>query len=307
MFYGIGAFYGALGAIFAAGGIGSIQAKSWARILMIVLSSFWLGFGLLGTLGVAAMMPIMMRQQEAILQQNPAAQGGQLPPHFMGTVMVVTIAFQVVIMVLLPLVLLLFYTRKNVKATCEPLSNPPSLPLPATAVPAAPTAVASPTIPGAPATDSAKRGLPVPIVLAVMWFSFVAVSGLVTASWFPLAVVFGVKVQGVEARLILLALALLNGYCAWGFYKLRIAAWWTAVGLFVFSFLSGIMTAIKGTPSSLYEDAYRQMGMDPQQMRPFMLDAHTMQLLQSLGLLVFVAFFALLLYTRRYFRDAMTR
>lgn len=128
-----------------------------------------------------------------------------------------------------------------------------------------------------------------------------ALSGLGTASWFPLTIVFGVKIQGVEARLILLALAVVNGYCAWGFYKLRIAAWRMALGLFGFSLLSGILTAIRGTPSSLYDDAYRQMGMDPQQMKAFMLDAHTMSVLQFLGLLAFAVLLALLIYTKRYF------
>lgn len=111
-----------LGGIFAAAGIGSIQARNWARILMIVLSSLWLAFGTLGTVGVIVIMPLMMRQQETILRQNPAAQAGQLPPNFMTIIMVISIIFQVFIMVLLPLIFLLFYTRKNVKATCEGLS-----------------------------------------------------------------------------------------------------------------------------------------------------------------------------------------
>jgi len=297
----IGVFYGLLGGLFAAAGVGSIQAKNWARILMIVLSSLWLGFGVLGTLGYIAILPVMMRQEGAILQQNPAAQAGQLPPHFMIIMMIIMIVFQIFIMVLLPMVLLLFYTRKNVRATCEWLSAPaPSPPLPAL-VSTAPTSIASPPIPGSPAAAPVKTGLPVPVILAVIWFSFVALSGLLTALMFPLTMVFGVKIQGMEARLIALALAGVNGYCAWGFYKLRIAAWWTSMIVFAFSFVSGISTVIKGTTANLYEDAYRQMGIDPQQMRPFMLDAQTMRYLQSLGLLVFLALLGLILYSRRYF------
>src|SRR5262245_4030185 len=51
-------FYGTLAAVFAAAGIGSIQARNWARILMIVLSSLWLAFGVLGTLGFALVLPM---------------------------------------------------------------------------------------------------------------------------------------------------------------------------------------------------------------------------------------------------------
>ena len=300
-FLAIGVFYGLLGGVFAAAGVGSIQAKNWARILMIVLSSLWLGFGVLGTLGCIAILPVMVRQEGAILQQNPAAQAGQLPPHFMTLMMIIMIVFQIFIMVLLPLVFLLFYTRKNVKATCEWLSAaalPPALP---TNLPTAPSSVTLPLIPGSSAAAPVKTGFPVPVILAVIWFSFIALSGLLTALMFPLTMVFGVKIQGMEARLIALALAGVNGYCAWGFYKLKIATWWTSLVVFAFSFVSGILAVIRGTTANLYEDVYRQMGIDPQQVRPFMLDAQTMRYLQSLGLLVFLALLGLILYSRRYF------
>jgi len=224
----------------------------------------------------------------------------------MTMVMMVTIIFQVFIMVLLPLIFLIFYTRRNVKATCEMLSAPasPSAYAATSLPPGAATYTPEPAS-GATVATSAAKGLPVPIILSIIWFSFVALSCLVTAMWLPLTALFGVKIEGLAARLVLLAFAGANAYCAWSFYKLKVAGWWAALGLFVFLLVSGIFNVIRLNPLSLAEDFYRRMGVDPQQMRIYTVDPHTMKVFSVMGLLIQVAFCALILYTKPYFQKTV--
>jgi hypothetical protein len=283
-------FYGLVAAVFATVGIGSIQARNWARILAIVLSSLWLVFGVTGTLGFALMMPIMVHQQEAILSQNPAMQQGQLPPHFMTGLMTGMLIFGILAMVVLPLIFLIFYTRKSVKATCEGLWAPLSTAAAPGAMTALPTAV------------PAARRLPVPIVVAIVCFVLYGLSKL-ASMWLPMTILFGVTFHGAAARLILLALAAIDLYCAWSFFKLRIEGWWVAICAFVLFMASGITTLLRVDFRHVYDEVYRQMGMNPQQVSPYAVgfQPSSMHLLMATGWLVWAAFFVLLIYTKRYF------
>ncbi|PYX94141.1 MAG: hypothetical protein DMG67_02255 [Acidobacteria bacterium] len=303
LFLVMAAFYGIMAAIFAAASIGSIRCRNWARILMIVLSSLWLAFGVLGTVGFIVVMPMILRQQETILRQNPAVGAAQLPPNFMTIVMAITIVFQVFVMVLLPLIFLIFYTRKNVKATCLALAAPAtSSTYSATPLSPGAPAYASAATSGAPAVSAAAKGLPVPIVIAIVCFLVWCLSKLF-ALWLPITLLFGVTLRGVAARLVVLAFALVDLYCAWNFYKLRLRGWWVAIGFFVFSLLSGIVTLIRVDLRSFYDEVYRQMGMNPQQVSPYALgfDPRSMHFLMALGWLIWGAFFVFLVYTKRYF------
>lgn len=287
-------FYGVLAAIFATAGIGSMQAKNWARILMIVLSSIWLAFGALGTLSAALMMPMILRQQEAILSQNPAMQQGQLPPNFMTVVMTITIIFQVLIMIVLPLIFLIFYTRKSVKATCEARWAPAS--------PALAAITSSGVMTGAPAPVSAAKGLPVPIVIAIVCFLLFGLSRLVTL-WLPITLLFGVTLRGTAARVVIGVLGAIDLYCVWSFYKLRIQGWWVAIGAFLFMLASGITTLVRVDLKSFYDEVYQQMGMNPEQVSPYAIgfEPKAMHFFMAMGWLVWAAVLVLLIYTKRYF------
>ena len=61
--------YGLVAAVFITAGIGSIRCKNWARIMMLVVSGLWLGFGLLGTLMMAFIVP---RHHAPAARQCPA-------------------------------------------------------------------------------------------------------------------------------------------------------------------------------------------------------------------------------------------
>jgi len=271
---------------------------------MIVLSSLWLAFGALGTLGLIVILPVMMRQQETILRQNPAVGAGQLPPNFMTMVMVVTIIFQVFIMVLLPLIFLIFYTRRNVKATCEMLSAPASpSAYAATSFPPASATYTPEPASGATVATSAAKGLPVPIVIAIVCFLVLGLSKLF-ALWLPITLLFGITLRGAAARLVVLAFAAVDLYCAWNFYKLRIQGWWVAIVFFVLSLLSGIVTLIRVDLRSFYDEVYRQMGMNPQQAAAGIaigFEPHLMHIFMVVGWLIWGAFFVFLVYTKRYF------
>jgi hypothetical protein len=116
-------FYVLLAALFIAIGIGSILARNWARIAIIAVSSIWLVYGILNTIISVVLMPVIQRQQEAVLQQMHP---GSAPPNLGGGTMFFIIVYQAALMIALPLILLLFYVNSNVKATCLRLSQAPA-------------------------------------------------------------------------------------------------------------------------------------------------------------------------------------
>jgi hypothetical protein len=314
IFYAGATVYLVPAAIFAVGGVGSIRARNWARIFMIVVSCLWLAFGVLGTVLLAVVMPLIFHQQETMLQQNGALPAGQLPPNFETIMLVFLLVFQIVTMVLFPLMLLFFYTRKSVKATCQAFSAPASSALPAGPFPSAVTAPTAAPISGVPVLAPAGKGLPVPIIIAIICFLFYGVTKL-AALWLPITLLFGVTLRGAAARLVVIAFAAVDLYCAWSFYKLRIQGWWVAIATFVLSMASGVTTLIRVDLRNFYDEVYRQMGMNPQQMGPyaFGFEPNVMHFFMAIGWLIWSAIFVFLIFTKRYFpeahrpNDAMTR
>ena len=264
MFYMVAGFYLAIAAFFVAVGMGSIRAKNWARIAMIVASSLWLAIGVFSTIVTLFVMPTAIRQA--------APPSTQLPPNFQNTVVVIASVFQIFTMVLLPLVFLLFYSSKGVKAACYDQFTP----------------------------ASAGQRLPIPIIVVALWFGVVGLGGLAAATWFPLTVVFGYLVTGVPARLIGFLIFTVSAYCAWGLFERRRHAWLVATTASAVLLLSGLMTWTRMDAPTMYAKTYERMGMNPQQMA-MTFTPHTMAVFWFLGLLVSFAFFALVLYTRRYF------
>jgi hypothetical protein len=271
MFYAIGAFYLALAAGFVTVGVGSIRAREWARITMIVVSSIWLTFGFLGTLFSAILMPAIMRQQQQSMPQQPHMPGG-----FQTTVLVITIAIQAVIMVVTPLLLLLFYCNKNVKATCQTSSR---------------------SIGALPASSR----WPIPILVLIVWFSFGALSMVSVAFWVPAIAFFGVFVRGVPAQILFAVVAISYVYCAWAFYKLRQEGWWLAVVTSVFWLVSGVVSMIVLGPARMLEESYKYMKIQPQLGTPFTLSPQAMTGGFIFSMLLSAGFVALIVYCKRFF------
>jgi hypothetical protein len=64
----IAVFYGLLAVLFVTVGIGSVQAKRWARMAMLVISWCWLAMGVMGMAMMALIMPAILqnaRQQSS--------------------------------------------------------------------------------------------------------------------------------------------------------------------------------------------------------------------------------------------------
>jgi len=97
-------FYGLSAALFLTVGVGSIRRENWARITMLVVSGLWLGLGVLGTLIVG----LMLRK---VQQQMIVLEGSYLP----ASALFGAVGF---VMIVMPAVFLIFYSRNSVKAAC---------------------------------------------------------------------------------------------------------------------------------------------------------------------------------------------
>jgi len=112
----VAVMYGAMAIFFVSVGIGSMHARRWARIAMLVVGWCWLAFGVLGMAMMALILP-------AILQNARQQSSTPMPAGMDTTVRVVMLSFMGLFFILLPLVFVVFYSGKNVKATCENSSD----------------------------------------------------------------------------------------------------------------------------------------------------------------------------------------
>lgn len=218
--YGIGAI------IFVIIGIGSVQARRWARIATLVVSWCWLVFGILGTVMMAIVVPL-------ILKQTTEQARTPLPPSFPTIVTAVIFGSMAIFFIALPLTFVLFYSGKNVKATFD---NATGLPAPA-------------------------RVKPVSVIVAAVWFGFSALSCLAiffVPAGYPL---FGVVLKGWTGRIAIFVIAALCAWLAWNLYQQRALAWRVAIGWLIIGWASMLVTQLRlGLP-----EMYRQMGYtDPQ-------------------------------------------
>jgi hypothetical protein len=184
-------------------GIGSIQARRWARALMVMTSLLWLICG-------AACMIIMSLVIPSLVKSMISGDD----PGFQAMVIAGLLAAYAFVLVLAPVAFLLFYRSPHVKATCERRHPEPCwtdrCPLPVL-------------------TLAIGAGLMVPILL---------LSGLNGA---PVPF-FGQMLSRPAAGANVLVMAILWGYVAWGCYRLQMPAWWLLQILTVFHCASMIIT-----------------------------------------------------------------
>jgi MFS family permease len=83
-------------------GIGSIQARKWARALILITSWFWLIGGLLWLISSLLFIPAI---------SSSLATGEEIPR--------IVTAFLAFILIIIPGAFVLFYSSRHVKATCE--------------------------------------------------------------------------------------------------------------------------------------------------------------------------------------------
>jgi hypothetical protein len=254
-------FYGVLAVFFVTVGIGSIQAKRWARITMLVAGWCWLAIGVMTTTMMALMLPMIMENAK---QQAKSPMPAGFDTGFRVGMLVVLGAFFVV----LPLIFVLFYSGKNVKATVNAASN-------------------------MGATELRK---PVSVIVVAAWFALAAVSciGLVFIPMgFPL---FGTVLTGMAARAYVLVMVVVSAWLAWNLYRERALAWWVAVGWIWFSWASALVTQSRlGIIEMYHRMGYNDVQLGP--MMPFLTYG------MVFGWVLGVAFLVFLLAIRKQFTE----
>lgn len=254
----IGVMYLGIAAIFITLGIGSMMALRWARALTLVVSWWWLIIGVLSCVAMVAMLPRMF-------DTLPAEQAA-VKPVMIGCMSV----FFGLFFVLLPLGFILFYRRRNVKATVE-------------------------------ARDPVRRwtdDVPLPLLAFSVWMILGAAATLLCGFMYPSFPVGRWIIRGAAVPAMMLALALLMLFIGFGMLRRKASAWWAAVGMFVLGagwgavFLSG-MTNLAAW--------YRDIGMavDPRQME-MMEKIYASPLFIGWIFLFWAAYLAFLIYLRRF-------
>jgi len=171
--------------------------------------------------------------------------------------------------IILPFVFILFYGREDVRATVE--TNDTKVRW----------------------TDRA----PLPVLGVSLVLAFGAVVLIANAAR-PVIPLFGTVLTGAPATLTVLALAALLAFVAVQLYRLKESAWWTLVLL---QLIGGVFAAVTLTRTDINR-VYEQMGVMTPQIRAMHLEQiFGSPLLWALAAVAWIAYFAFLIWIRRYF------
>ncbi len=200
-------------------GIGSVMTRRWARTLLAIQS--WTVFitGILATVFVILMAPAF---KESMKNAAPPNQP-QLSESAQAAMLLVGAAVAAFFFVVLPFLWALFYSGRNVKATCEALDPQPRW------------------------TDRC----PAPVLAASIWLAFGAVCMLGTMTY-GVAPFFGTLLTGNSSRVFYIVHAVVWAYAAWGLYRLDRKGWWTiAIALVLFA-VSSLLTYSRHSIMEMY-------------------------------------------------------
>lgn len=196
--------------VFAVGliwlGIGSIQAKRWARALLLCFG--WMGL-VFGTLSLVLVVASLGSKYVTMQQSGQESPVGAL---LIGKIIAVIVV--VVMYVIIPGSLVLFYRSRHVKLTCEH-------------------------------RDPVERWTdrcPLPVIAWCIMQVYGAVSMLLMWRFSAAVPLFGWVVTGWIAHAAWLAF---SGFClwsAWGFYRLKYQTWLAYTILASVGGLSGLVT-----------------------------------------------------------------
>lgn len=263
--------YGSMAAMFLTIGVGSVGCRNWARIAMIVVSGSWLCMGVISTLGIALLFPEVMSRQNGV------------SPQAAHTAVVVMVVLMGALMVAMPSLLLFFYTRPSVRATC--LARKTSQ------IPPARAAILINKVKPA--------GVPTPLIVLAVW------QGLGVFSVFGFlmvrsTVIFGVVLHGLAAFSVLFSVAALSGYAAWAIYQRQALGWFLAVALTLYR-LASIVATFAGRDML---QVFRDMGMREEQIQVFYMFPQMRWIIWISIVSVTTAYLALLVYTWKFFSRA---
>ncbi len=263
-------FYVLLAVWFIWMGIGSIRTRRWARALILVSSWLWLITGVMGFAFMLVLLPTMYDQM---------GESGQIPISPQEAVVIMkyaVTAFMAVLYVVIPGLLVLFYSGKDVKATCEYRD------------------------PHVRWTDKC----PLPVLGVSLVCALWAVSLLFMGTYGWVIPFFGTILSGIPGAIVIFVLILLLAYIARGTYKLDIKAWWCVLLVNIVWFLSTIITFSLVSMQTFYE----KMNLPEQQlerMKQFSIPwGHAIGLSSGLWVILVLAY---LMYIRRYFIGASSQ
>jgi hypothetical protein len=190
-------------------GLGSIKAKRWARVLMLVGSWAAVFFG---TLCLALILYVL---PEIYIVFTDV---GLFPPLTALGVLYVAVSILILLMLVFPLASIAFYRLKGVAGTCERRNPEPCW------------------------TDRC----PLPL-LAMSFVSALGCLTLFAGATNNFAVLlFGHVVNGLPGAGVLTLVSAAFGYVGWGAYTRRMHAWWVAYTLVVL-ISSSMMLTFAGT------------------------------------------------------------
>ena len=203
-------------------GIGSIQARRWARALLLIFSWSWLIMGVFMT----AVMPFFMAKVFSSLPPNAGTGQPAMPPGAITGMVIFTTFFFFVFFVLVPAVWTFFYHSRHVKATCD-------------------------------ARDPVTRwtdACPLPVLGFSLWTWF-AVPMMFVLALTGMAVMpfFGMFVSGLPGALFCLMVAAIWGVAGWRLYRLDVRGWWLILVAMVLFMVSGLLTYSQHDISEMYQ------------------------------------------------------
>lgn len=247
-------------------GIGSINARRWARALILCGSWFAFVGGVLGLASITTMMDTIRQ----------ASAGENIPPEQQAVVTIVmsiTMGLTMLMYIAVPLAFILFYRSTNVRLTCE-------------------------------ARDPVERWTdrcPLPVLAACIFQAFGVISILFMPFYGGSFPVGGFVITGWPARLIWLGVSAFSFYAARGFYRCDLRVWkayLVAMLLFAANFTYSMY--VLGV-----EGYYRASGMSEQHLALFMKSPMLSNgYVVWFGLLSVSIYFGYIFYLRRYFRKA---
>ncbi|MEO8204932.1 MAG: hypothetical protein ABI615_02035 [Chthoniobacterales bacterium] len=259
--------YGSIAGINIWLGIGSIMARRWARAVLLILSWSWLVMGIFMTVGMCF---IFNHMTDAMMM---GSQASVMTPVSAKTIVLSTMAFISAIFIFIPLIWVLFYGGKNVKATCE--SRDPVIRW----------------------TDRC----PLPVIAASLWLFFSGLCMLLMPfAYGGVLPFFGMILSGVPGGIIYIILAIVFFYCSYAFYRLDLKGWWIKVIILI---LFGISNALTYTRHSMTEMAaimYRDLPADQLKIiqDSTWMNNNTMVWMGTVNVLVMLGY---LLYIRKFF------
>jgi hypothetical protein len=186
-------------------GIGSVMTRRWARALILVSSWLWIICGAMGFVFMLRFLPNMY---------DKMGETGQMSKAAVMAAKCVAMIFMAVFYIIIPGLLVLFYSGRNVKATC--------------------------------AYRDSKIRWTDKCPLPVLAISLVTVGWAISILWMAMyhwtIPFFGSILSGTPGAIATLALSLLLAYTAYGTYKLNMKAWWCALLVIIGWSLSTIIT-----------------------------------------------------------------